>query len=190
MAGELFWPFLLPQNLLNLDKVRVGVKHLSQKKKINVQSLVNEIEKLTKKNIAKKDVVSLEEYRRIKREQKEPFHVLFIEDDEIFRTGIVRFLESEGYRVTAAVDGTQLDSVLGDDPIDLILLDVGLPWVNGYELAEILKQHDDLKSIPLVFLSGASTDLDVQRAKSLGADDYFTKPVELPKLKERFEELL
>ena len=102
----------------------------------------------------------------------------------------MRFLEAEDYKVTSATDGTQLDSVLGDDPIDLILLDVGLPWVNGYELAEILKANKDLKSIPLVFISGKATDLDVQKGKNLGADDFISKPFELEDLKVRLSKLL
>ncbi len=163
---------------------------MSDRKKINVESLVKEIEKLTKKNISDKDIVSLEDYRKLKKKNKEPFHVLFIDDDESFRRALVRFLESEGYRVTAATDGTQLDKVLGDDPIDLILLDVGLPWVNGYELATILKGHKDLKSIPLVFVSGKATDLDIQKGKNIGADDFIPKPFELEDLKERLARLL
>ncbi|MGH1468829.1 MAG: response regulator [Bdellovibrionales bacterium] len=163
---------------------------MSDRKKINVQSLVDEIEKITKERVKSEDVVSLSEFRRIKKENKTPFHILLIDDDDTFRNAMVRFLEREGYKVTASLDGTQLSKVLGADPIDLILLDIGLPWVNGYELAEILKRNDDLKDIPLIFVSGKDSEMDIARGKKVGADDYLTKPFELSVLKERLKELL
>lgn len=163
---------------------------MSDRKKINVQQLVDEIEKITKKRVVSEDVVSLSEFRRIKKENKTPFHILLIDDDDTFRNAMVRFLEHEGYKVTASLDGTQLSKVLGDEPIDLVLLDIGLPWVNGYELATILKRTPDLKDIPLVFVSGKDSELDIARGKKLGADGYLTKPFELSVLKEKLAELL
>lgn len=163
---------------------------MSDRKKINVENLVDEIEKITKKRVASEDVVSLSEYRRIKKENKHPLHILFIDDDDSFRKAMVRFLEGEGYKVTSSLDGTQLGKVLGEDPIDLIMLDIGLPWISGYELAEILKRNDDLKDIPLIFVSGKSSELDIARGKKAGADDYLAKPFELSELKEKLEKLL
>lgn len=163
---------------------------MSDRKKINVQNLVDEIEKITKKRVTSEDVVSLSDFRRIKKENKTPFHILLIDDDDSFRNAMVRFLEQEGYKVTASLDGTQLSKVLGDDPIDLIMLDIGLPWVNGYELAEIVKRSPDLKDIPLIFVSGKDSELDIARGKKVGADDYLTKPFELSALREKLKELL
>lgn len=163
---------------------------MNERKKINVQTLVDEIDRITKKRVASKDVISLNEYRRIKKENKTPLHILLIDDDDTFRKAMVRFLEREGYKVTASFDGTQLSKVLGDEPIDLVLLDIGLPWVNGYELATILKSNDDLKEIPIVFVSGKSSELDIARGKKLGADDYLTKPFKLDELKESLKRLL
>lgn len=163
---------------------------MSDRKKINVQNLVDEIEKISKKRVTEDDVVSLSDYRKIKKQNKTPFHVLLIDDDDSFRNAMVRFLEQEGYKVTASLDGTQLSKVLGDDPIDLILLDIGLPWVNGYELAEIVKRSPDLKDIPLIFVSGKDSEIDIARGKKVGADDYLTKPFELSVLREKLKELL
>jgi len=163
---------------------------MSERKKINVQSLVDEIDRITKKRVSGEDVVSLSEYRRIKKENKTPLHILLIDDDDSFRKAMERYLTKEGYKVTASFDGTQLSKVLGDEPIDLVLLDIGLPWVNGYELAEILKQNDDLKDIPIVFVSGKSSEMDIARGKKVGADDYLTKPFELGVLKETLDKLL
>ena len=163
---------------------------MSDKKKINVKHLVEEIEKISKKKITENQVVSLSDYRKIKHTNKTPFHILLIDDDDSFRKAMERFLKSEGYKVTSSLDGTQLSEVLGDDPIDLILLDVGLPWVNGFELAEILKETEDLKDIPLVFVSGKGDDLDVMRGKKLGAVDFLKKPFELEDLRKTITELL
>ena len=163
---------------------------MSDKKKINVKHLVEEIEKITKKRMLQGDVVSLGEFRKLKKKNQSPLHILLIDDDDSFRTAMVRFLEGEGYKVTASLDGTQLSEVLGDDPLDLILLDVGLPWVNGFELAEILKESEDLRDIPLVFISGKADDLDLMRGKKLGATDFLKKPFELKELKKKLEELL
>ena len=163
---------------------------MGDKKKINVKHLVEEIAKITKKRMLQGDVVSLGEFRKLKKKNQTPLHVLLIDDDDSFRTAMVRFLEGEGYKVTASLDGTQLSEVLGDEPLDLILLDVGLPWVNGFELAEILKESEDLKDIPLIFISGKADDLDIMRGKKLGAVDFLKKPFELKELKIKLEELL
>lgn len=163
---------------------------MGDKKKINVKHLVEEIEKITKKRMLQGDVISLGEFRKLKKKNQAPLHILLIDDDDSFRTAMVRFLEGEGYKVTASLDGTQLSEVLGEDPLDLILLDVGLPWVNGFELAEILKDSEDLRDIPLVFISGKADDLDLMRGKKLGATDFLKKPFELKELKKKLEELL
>jgi two-component system aerobic respiration control protein ArcA len=163
---------------------------LGDKKKINVKHLVEEIEKITKKKMLQRDVISLGDYRKLKKKDQTPFHILLIDDDDSFRTAMTRFLKGEGYKVTASLDGTQLSDVLGDDPLDLILLDVGLPWVNGFELAEILKESDDLSEIPLIFISGKADDLDIMRGKKLGAVDFLKKPFELKELKKKLEDLL
>lgn len=163
---------------------------MGDKKKINVKHLVEEIEKITKKKMLQGDVVSLGDFRKLKKKNQSPFHILLIDDDDSFRTAMVRFLKGEGYKVTASLDGTQLSEVLGDEALDLILLDVGLPWVNGFELAEILKESEDLREIPLVFISGKADDLDVMRGKKLGAVDFLKKPFELKDLKKKLEDLL
>lgn len=115
---------------------------------------------------------------------------MLIEDDETIRAALKRVLEGEGYRVLAAADGTQLSSVLDDAALDLIMLDVGLPWINGFELAEMMKAHPDLKDIPLVFLSARTSEADVKRGFEVGADDYIKKPFDLEKVKRTVNTLI
>lgn len=159
-------------------------------RKINTKDLVNKIEKLTKERMAKDKVVDMNELRRLKEMRKVQRTILIIEDDETIRAALRRVLESDGYRVLAAADGTQLSSVLDDAPVDLIMLDVGLPWINGFELAEMMKAHDDLSEIPLVFLSARTSDADVKRGFEVGADDYIKKPFDIEKVKRTINTLI
>lgn len=159
------------------------------KKQINTQDLVNKIEKLTRDRLVKENVVSLDQYRKLKT-KKDPHSLLVIEDDETMRKALARIFESEGFLVKTAADGTQLSEVLDDSPIDLIILDIGLPWINGFELAKLLKEHKDLKEIPLVFVSGKTSELDVKRGFEVGADDYIKKPFDIEHIKKAVGTLL
>jgi two-component system aerobic respiration control protein ArcA len=96
----------------------------------------------------------------------------------------------DGFNVRLAADGTELSGVLDDSSPDLILMDIGLPWLNGFELAQMLKEHKDLKKIPLIFVSGKTSDEDVKRAFEIGADDFIKKPFEIEKLKKTVSTLL
>lgn len=158
-------------------------------KRINTKDLINKIEKMTKARIAGQDVVSLDSFREAKK-KLDPKVILVIEDDETMRLAMKRILEAEGYVTKLAADGTELSTALDDHPVDLILMDVGLPWVNGFELAQLLKEHKDLKKIPLVFVSGKSSEEDMKKAFEIGADDYIKKPFDVDKLKKTVETLL
>jgi two-component system aerobic respiration control protein ArcA len=158
-------------------------------KKINTKSLIDKIEKLTKEKMIQQEVVSLDQFRHLQKKE-EPRTILIIDDDETIRAALRRLFESEGYKVITAADGTQLSDVLDDSPIDLIVLDIGLPWLNGYELAKLLKEHEDLKRIPLIFLSGKTSELDVKRGFEVGADDYIKKPFEVESMKKAVKTLL
>ncbi len=156
---------------------------------ITTKELVDKIEKLAKSRIADQDVVPLSDFREAKK-KLEPKVILIIEDDETMRNSMRRILEPEGYLLKLASDGTELNRVLDDHPVDMILMDVGLPWINGFELAEMLKQHRELKKIPLVFISGNSAPDDLKRAFDLGADDYIKKPFDIERLKKTVYTLL
>lgn len=162
---------------------------MSPRSKINTKDLVNKIEKLTKERMGQGDVVQMDDLRKL-RERKIQRTILIIEDDETIRSALRRMFENEGYRVLAAADGTQLSTVLDDAPVDLIMLDIGLPWINGFELAEMMKAHNDLKEIPLIFLSGRTSDADVKKGFDVGADDYIKKPFDIEKVKRTVNTLI
>lgn len=158
-------------------------------KKINTTDLVKKIEKLTKERMTQESVVDIRAFRDLKKKDS-PRTLLVIEDDETMRNAIKRIFEQDGFQVRTAADGTQLSTVLDDAAIDLIIMDIGLPWVNGIELAKMLKEHDDLKQIPLIFVSGQTSDFDVKRGFEAGADDYIKKPFDIEKLKKTVHTLL
>ncbi len=74
--------------------------------------------------------------------------------------------------------------------MDLIVLDVGLPWINGFELAEMMKANEDLSEIPLVFLSARTSDEDIKRGFAVGASDYIKKPFDIEKVKRTVNTLI
>ena len=159
------------------------------KKKVNARELISKIEKMTRARMASGEVVSLDDFRDLKKKM-EPATILVIDDEESMRSAMKRIFEQESYIVKLAADATELSKVLDEVTPDLILMDVGLPWLNGFELGQMLKEHKDLKKIPLVFVSGKTSEEDVKRAFEIGADDYVKKPFEIDKLKKTVQTLL
>jgi two-component system, OmpR family, aerobic respiration control protein ArcA len=158
-------------------------------KKINTRELIDRIEKLAKSRIASEPVVSLDQFRAADKKLN-PKTLLIIEDDESMRSAMKRMLEPEGYITKLAADATELGTILDESHPDLILLDIGLPWINGFELAQMLKEHRDLKSIPLIFVSGTASEDDIKKAFSIGADDFIKKPFEVGQLRKAVHTLL
>jgi two-component system aerobic respiration control protein ArcA len=158
-------------------------------KKIGTLELIQKIEKLAKQRITSESVVSLDQFRDLKTKM-DPKTLLIIEDDDSMQAALIRMLEPEGYVLRMAKDATELTNLLDDSQIDLILMDVGLPWIDGFELAEMLKQHKTLKEIPLLFVSGQASDQDIKRAFDIGADDFLKKPFEVEKLRKTIQALL
>lgn len=159
------------------------------KKKINAQDLIDKIEKITKSRMASGEVVELQNFRDLKK-KTDPKTILVIEDDETMRAAMKKIFEMDGYIVRLAADGTELASLLDNVSPDLILLDIGLPWLNGFELGQLLKEHKDLKKIPLVFVSGKTSEEDIRKAFEIGADDFIKKPFEIEKLKKTVATLM
>ncbi len=159
-------------------------------KKLSTEELIKKIEKLTKQRLAEQPVVELDQFRDVKNKMN-PIHILVIEDDETQRESLKRILESEGYIAKLAADAAELTTILDEDhEIHFIILDVGLPWINGFELAQMIKEHRELKNIPLIFLSAQAEESDFEKARAVGANDYIKKPFDIDKLKNRIKELI
>ena len=106
------------------------------------------------------------------------------------RNAIKRIFEKEHYRVLVAKDAMELSKIIEDTKLDLILLDINLPWVDGYELCTLLKAHPALKHLPVAFISGNKTEEDIKRGFEAGCDEYITKPFEVDDLQNTVNQLL
>ena len=103
--------------------------------------------------------------------------LLVVDDNEDNRFALTRRLAREGYpNVAIAVDGRQALELLRDKPFDLVLLDIMMPNVNGYEVLEKMKADDQLRHIPVIMISAVDEIDSVVRCIELGADDYLPKP--------------
>ena len=116
--------------------------------------------------------------------------IVIVDDDRALRDRLQQVLERAGYAVSQAPSGLRLLSLLEVDRPDLVLLDVAMSWIDGFELCRALKANRSYKSIPVVFISGRSGDSDVQTGLGCGAADYFVKPLDTQALVERVGQLL
>lgn len=151
--------------------------------------LFKRIEILAKERMKSEKIVSLRDYQKL-HARKSAHVILIVEDDEVLRNLLRRICESEGYQVLLAKDATELSQVIEGQILSFILLDVGLPWINGFELAEMLKNHPDLNHIPLVFISGLTEIQDLKKGFAVGADDFLTKPFDVHEIKKTIKTLL
>jgi two-component system alkaline phosphatase synthesis response regulator PhoP len=116
---------------------------------------------------------------------------ILVVDDEIYIVHILDFsLGMEGYQVSTALDGEQaLEKARGERP-DLIVLDIMMPKLDGYETCKALKSDPQTKDIPVILLSAKGRNADQKLGFEVGADDYITKPFSPRKLVERINAIL
>lgn len=108
--------------------------------------------------------------------------ILIVDDDPLMCEAVTKVLQEVGYPVTMAFDGQKALDLLNKQSFDLILADIEMPMLNGYQLLQHVRQHPDWCKVPLVFLSGRNLDSDIRFGKQLGADDYLVKPLNVPDL--------
>ena len=116
---------------------------------------------------------------------------ILVVDDEIYIVHILDFsLGMEGYEVVTALDGEQaLERVASEKP-DLIVLDIMMPKLDGYEVCRAVKSNPATKNVPVILLSAKGRNVDQKLGFDVGADDYITKPFSPRKLVERINQLL
>lgn len=118
------------------------------------------------------------------------YSLLVVDDNEMNRDLLSRRLERQGYRVTVAVDGQQALEFLNREDFNLILLDIMLPVMNGYQVLEQLKADQSLSHIPVIITTALDEADGKARSIELGAEDYLTKPFNPVLLKSRISDCL
>ena len=108
-----------------------------------------------------------------------PFVVLVVDDNEVNRELYSRYLELEGYRVLTASDGSEALDLIADQPIDLVLLDVMMPGIDGFQVLETLRQEHSPEGLPVIMATAKDESENIVKAFDLGANDYVTKPLDL-----------
>ena len=119
-----------------------------------------------------------------------PTRILLVEDNEMNRDMLSRRLTRKGFEVSMAVDGAQGLQMAADTHPDLILLDMSLPVIDGWEAARRLKSNPEVSGIPIIALTAHAMSDDRNRAIEAGCDEYDTKPIEFTRLIEKMETLL
>jgi len=114
--------------------------------------------------------------------------ILLLEDDLQLSDTVKQFLELKGYEVHCAYDGLQAQDIAYEKHIDLMLLDVKVPHLNGFEFLRSLREEG--KEIPAIFITSLNSVEDVEKGFALGCDDYIRKPFALKELLVRIDSLL
>ena len=114
--------------------------------------------------------------------------LLLIEDDAVLRLGLKRQLEADGYRVDQAADGDDGLFQAREYPLDLAIVDLGLPKINGLTVVQTLREQG--RTLPILILTARGSWQDKVRGLEAGADDYLVKPFEYPELAARVKALL
>jgi CheY-like chemotaxis protein len=116
--------------------------------------------------------------------------ILLVEDNEMNRDMLSRRLERKGYQIVMAVDGGEGVAMATSENPDLILMDMSLPVLNGWEATRQIKANPATQAIPVIALTAHAMATDREKALEAGCEDYDTKPIELPRLLEKIETLL
>lgn len=113
--------------------------------------------------------------------------ILIVEDEPAIADAIQYALETEGFDTVCLSSGSPVISQLSDQPVDLIVLDIGLPDINGFELCKKIRMTD---TVPIIFLTARADEIDRVVGLEIGADDYITKPFSPRELSARVKAVL
>ncbi len=116
--------------------------------------------------------------------------ILLVEDNELNQDMLSRRLQRKGYEVVIASDGAQGVAMAKSEMPNLILMDMSLPIIDGWEATRQIKANPETANIPVIALTAHAMSGDREKALEAGCDDYDTKPVELPRLLEKIQAVL
>jgi DNA-binding response OmpR family regulator len=117
-------------------------------------------------------------------------HILIVDDNEMNREVLSRRLERQGYTFATAEDGIQALELMRAQPFDIVLLDIMMPRMNGYQVLEAMKNEPALHGLPVIVVSAVSELESIVRCVELGAEDYLFKPFNPVLLKARLTAIL
>jgi len=115
--------------------------------------------------------------------------ILLVEDNEMNRDCLSRLLARRGYDVVCAEDGETAIDLAKAEPPDLILMDISLPGLDGYQATRTLRAYPATQATPIIALTAHAMTSDREKAMQAGCSDYETKPVEFPRLLKKIEDL-
>lgn len=116
------------------------------------------------------------------------FHILVVDDDKHTRMLLRAILQADSYTVTTACDGMEALQVLDEEHIDLVVLDVMMPKLDGYEFTKLIRETDNF--LPILMVTAKTMPADEKQGFLVGTDDYITKPIDKDKLLMRIKALL
>jgi CheY-like chemotaxis protein len=116
--------------------------------------------------------------------------ILLVEDNEMNRDMLSRRLNRRGFEVVIAEDGQKGVDLARSESPDLILMDMSLPVIDGWEATRLIKTADETRAIPVIALTAHAMAGDREKTLAAGCDDYDTKPIELPRLLEKINAIL
>lgn len=116
------------------------------------------------------------------------FHILVVDDDKNTRRLLQAVLEGENYTVFTATDGEDALNIMDKEHIDLVVLDIMMPKMDGYEFTKILRENDN--NLPILMISARQLPADKKQGFLVGTDDYITKPIDVEEMLLRIKALL
>ena len=116
--------------------------------------------------------------------------ILVADDEPYILMALTDAVEMEGYECVTAVNGQEALQKAREEHPDLIMLDIMMPYMDGYEVCRELKADPPTREIPVIMLTAKSQQVDIQKGKEVGADDYITKPFRPSTLRKKFNEVL
>jgi DNA-binding response OmpR family regulator len=116
--------------------------------------------------------------------------ILIVDDEREFTELMETILNSEGFNVAKAFDGPEALSLIKEESPDIVLLDIGMPVIDGFKVCEMLRREPTNAKLPILMLTGLNTESDIVQALQAGADDYIAKPFETSELLVKVKKLL
>jgi len=119
-----------------------------------------------------------------------PHKILIVDDEPNIVVPLEFLMEQNGYEVLVAHSGEESIEIIAKDKPDLVLLDIMLPGIDGYEVCEIIRLNPEWRDIKVIFLTAKGRDVDIAKGMVLGADAYITKPFSNAEITQRIRGLL